>query len=1132
MAENMKSIKSEELNINEYNMGIEHKLKTFRLRTKAPMYAKDMKPEHFSKLPHYEWSKSIWVDDNDNECKWDFNKVAEGSIFKKKVDYFPYIDQWLNRHNKVLQKINCGVPCGKINDIVVVDLDFYKDGDEGTINQFNETFGTDYNVFNTYTVSTGSGGHHLYFKYDPEIKQTTNAETSVDIRNDGGYVVSAGTHFTTSSGKEKVYTVQNDTTIKVIPDNLKKWLMDNLYKGTKKKTKEKRNPVIKVTNPITLEVEEKEQDDIDLGVYLYDLSDAEIEDIFCKKIPDNYFNNYSDWLIFTTAMKTLGKVDLWDEYSKKRGGDNYDYDKNNQTYDDITQHNQLFCVEHLAKVSTARGSSAVLSYTKYKPTECHMEKATININRNKLGIRDDVQIDFVDEFIQDTRCLVVRSDTGTGKTTAMKKYINNKKCKVISIVSRISLGKEQNKVFQSSGMDIDYWENIQEKMDQHNQQVADYYGEFSQWSENEGDNIVITIDSLMKLVDFQDFHGYTIYLDEFNSLVEYFITCGNMMNKRIGIYKLFRKILLQCHKIVCSDADISDNSLLLLKNWGIDYKYINNEYKHNNNIKATELYKFNNDKNDNDMKTLIGKMRNTPKWMCCADSKTMVEIIAKLNDDTIKCYTSENGQEDIDLDAHDKVIFSPKIVYGLDSVMERPVFCYYKCHTITPAAMVQQICRNRNITELFYHFCDDAKKNKSYKYHNIDECILDITGRDKYGCKAFKILDDDAAEEYVNLLAGFLYNYDCYDTNKFAHFINIIRSRGFITDRKFEKTDDGNIAKELIELTEEKQSYMEECSKRYTDAWTEKHISDEWVEELENDIADLELQLALPFNEDAESRYEDLQYTIKDLKNHTTETYDERDAKMAQECGITENLVKTNEIFKIPFSKIGDFGPLFYNPKAMDAHLGACAMFFHTTGDVMEEIMKLDDFNANKSTSVKAQVLLCRKYKTLIGLCDNFTNTPLDEDGFIDETIIKPLDKKQLEIFAKEYNTVFRNRSKEFDDLTDQHTCLCFYAKMINHICGGGVSSVKTTKNKKHHIKYQYDKEKIKTTLELLQCRKKVNDYLYEFKVKDFLEPTEKYTPTMKAFKKPLTSVQKQQNVDKMYIDWMKQFKSSAKLLL
>ena len=97
---------------------------------------------------------------------------------------------------------------------------------------------------------------------------------------------------------------------------------------------------------------------------------------------------------------------------------------------------------------------------------------------------------------------------------------------------------------------------------------------------------------------------------------------------------------------------------------------------------------------------------------------------------------------------------------------------------------------------------------------------------------------------------------------------------------------------------------------------------------------------------------------------------------------------------------------------------------------------------------------------------------------------------------------------------------------MVNHICGGSIKSVKTTKDKKHHIKYQYDKDKITSTLNLLEYRKSVDEYLHEYKVKDYLNTDVKYTPTMKAFKKPLTSHQKQLKADKEIIAWMRPFKS------
>ena len=85
---------------------------------------------------------------------------------------------------------NFGVICGKANDLTIVDLDFYDHGDDKfdpRMSVFHSVFGEDFvKRFNTFTVKTGSGGYHLYFKYINKIKQTSDKTSSIDIRNDGG----------------------------------------------------------------------------------------------------------------------------------------------------------------------------------------------------------------------------------------------------------------------------------------------------------------------------------------------------------------------------------------------------------------------------------------------------------------------------------------------------------------------------------------------------------------------------------------------------------------------------------------------------------------------------------------------------------------------------------------------------------------------------------------------------------------------------------------------------------------------------------------------------------------------------------------------------------------------------------
>jgi hypothetical protein len=85
---------------------------------------------------------------------------------------------------------------------------------------------------NTLTVSTPSGGLHLYFNYNsknPEdaekIKQYLRNKTGfrgkgIDIRSEGGYIVAPP-----SVVSKKPYKIINNTAVVDIPSNLIDWLL-------------------------------------------------------------------------------------------------------------------------------------------------------------------------------------------------------------------------------------------------------------------------------------------------------------------------------------------------------------------------------------------------------------------------------------------------------------------------------------------------------------------------------------------------------------------------------------------------------------------------------------------------------------------------------------------------------------------------------------------------------------------------------------------------------------------------------------------------------------------------------------------------------------------------------------------
>ena len=123
--------------------------------------------------------------------------------------------EWWGKSN-----YNIAIVTGSISNITVVDLDMGKaDGKTTPLESFPKT----------YTVQTPSGGYHLYYRYTPNIKLSSNQYSQyphLDIRNDGGYVVAPPS--TTDKGE---YKVIHDIPIVDFPEELFKGTKDKLRQG-------------------------------------------------------------------------------------------------------------------------------------------------------------------------------------------------------------------------------------------------------------------------------------------------------------------------------------------------------------------------------------------------------------------------------------------------------------------------------------------------------------------------------------------------------------------------------------------------------------------------------------------------------------------------------------------------------------------------------------------------------------------------------------------------------------------------------------------------------------------------------------------------------------------------------------
>ncbi len=630
-------------------------------------------------------------------------------------------------------KGNTGIPTGSINNITVIDLDFYKfDNINDSI--FADTISQEQyiiNNINTFAVKSYRGGYHLYFNYDKDLYTTANNIHNIDIRNDKAYIVSPD-----SIVDSKTYTIINNVKIKDCPKDLKQFLLKNICPPKIKKK---------------LIVQDHKNNNFNKVLYnQYNISKHELKQLIYE-LPDKYWSNENyGFLKFTSFCKYFNIQQLWDEINKTKP--NYNYSNNINRYWNTCKYSEYVIDEilSLGTVKTNKDDKIVyeidkyINYYKYKPVIQNKIKPDITINKKKLGYT----------FIQPNINYVIKSDTGTGKTTSFKHYVYDNKLKFISIVSRISLANEQHSTFNKHGLNPKLYSTKDIKL-------------------YNGDNIVVTIDSIQKLYNI-NFSEYVIFLDEYNSLLKYLITNNNQKSiiniNRTMIYMLFVKIINECKQIICADADINDISYSWMRIHK-SCKYIKNKYKHNNNVLAYEIKTYDN---------LIEKLKNETKFMLCMDSKNQALIIKKqLNDPNILLIMGGDDTH-YNLDEYDKVIFTPKIVYGLDSSNKRNVYCYYTCKSIMPTGMIQQLSRCRNIQTLYYHF---SKKKFIPNYNTYQHKIVEVNTDNILGCRYFKMsVSDKIYDEYQNLLVSYTYNDDCYKTNMFAHYRKLLQDRGFILE--------------------------------------------------------------------------------------------------------------------------------------------------------------------------------------------------------------------------------------------------------------------------------------------------------------------------------------------------------------
>lgn len=486
-----------------------------------------------------------------------------------------------------------------------------------------------------------------------------------------------------------------------------------------------------------------------------------------------------------------------------------------------------------------------------------------------------------DEFKQNNT-IIAQSCTGTGKTTAIAKYVKQymeeeKGYKFLSLTNLRSLSAQHTKSFADIKM-----KNYQDI------------------SANELNNkkvLTICLNSLHKLrreyseLQLKLYHGgkhhdfylekYIVYIDEINSFLE--LTHNSTLDNNLQETFLFlRKLIRNAHKVIVSDAMISDAVFKFLDTRPDESKiYIKNNFKKYQGIKA---YRIRNEENfvDKVLNECLGKKAFT----IGADSATEITRIyhmclSKIDDPNerkrFKLFTAKEADSDV-TDAQEQftdnyIFYSPKIVTAVDfnPYEAQNVYIYNKGNSITPAGVYQQATRCRNIKELFYY--SECKKT-DYKFKNIDELKQHLKTSVQFNNDNYKkmynmcsIIDKDdnltmIENAYFELFAYNEYVRDTYNSNKTKHFEQILIDNGFVLCEY-----EGDSVKKLTKKQKkEMDGLVQEASDELFNEYI--HASDRTLKKYENIHANVEF-LKLP--DEALIEYKD--YILNDKKKQEYVTF-------------------------------------------------------------------------------------------------------------------------------------------------------------------------------------------------------------------------------------------------------------------
>jgi hypothetical protein len=227
---------------------------------------------------------------------------------------YPCVQEWqettLEQSKKYLEKTwyknnNWGLLTGKVNGLYVLDLDMAKENQLSGVSyvlDFMEKNGIQCN----YMVKTGSGGRHLYFKYDEKIhlKQFAGLEIEgkkygIDVRSDGGQIVLPGS-FHYKSEKKYELICGNPSELGIMDEKLFEHLKLFAPSKGRRKNSGVSSTLSTLTSQLTSSSEQNSQSSPSLEI------DQIVNNVF-KRLDPKRADSYDDWVRGLIYLKSRGE---------------------------------------------------------------------------------------------------------------------------------------------------------------------------------------------------------------------------------------------------------------------------------------------------------------------------------------------------------------------------------------------------------------------------------------------------------------------------------------------------------------------------------------------------------------------------------------------------------------------------------------------------------------------------------------------------------------------------------------------------------------------------------------------------------------------------------------------------------